>query len=38
VNKLEIDLAILKWMLSISLAVQIATLFLIWQILLKLPG
>jgi hypothetical protein len=38
VSKLETDLAVLKWMLGFSLAVQIATLLLSWQILLKLPG
>lgn len=38
VGKVESDLAVVKWMVGFTLAVQIATLFFIWQLMLRLPG
>lgn len=38
VAKVESDLTVLKWMVGFTLAVQIATLFFIWQLMLRLPG
>ena len=37
VNKLETDVGILKWMVGFSLAFQVATLFFIWQLMLRMP-
>ena len=34
---LKSDLRLLKWMVGFTLAFQVATLFFIWQILLRLP-
>jgi chromosome segregation ATPase len=38
VAKLETDVAILKWMVGFTLAFQVATLFFIWQLMLRLPA
>ncbi|MGH6903178.1 MAG: hypothetical protein ACREIR_10610 [Geminicoccaceae bacterium] len=38
VGKLETDVAILKWTAGFTLAVQVATLFFIWQLMLRLPA
>jgi predicted nuclease with TOPRIM domain len=37
VNKLETDVAIVKWMVGFTLAFQVATLFFIWQLMLRVP-
>ena len=37
VEDLKSDLRLLKWMVGFTLAFQVATLFFIWQILLRLP-
>jgi hypothetical protein len=38
VSKLETDVGILKWMVGFTLAFQVATLFFIWQLMLRLPA
>ena len=38
VGKLETDVGILRWMVGFTLAFQVATLFFLWQILLRLPA
>jgi tetrahydromethanopterin S-methyltransferase subunit G len=38
VSKLETDVGILKWMVGFSLAFQVATLFFIWQLMLRVPS
>jgi phage shock protein A len=37
VSKVETDVAMLKWMVGFTLAFQVATLFFIWQLMLRLP-
>jgi tetrahydromethanopterin S-methyltransferase subunit G len=37
VSKIEADVGILKWMVGFALAFQVATLFFIWQLMLRLP-
>jgi hypothetical protein len=37
-GRMETRLSVLTWMAGFSLAVQVATLFFIWQILLRLPA
>jgi len=37
VGKIETDVAVLKWMVGFTLAVNIAILFFVWQIMLRLP-
>jgi ubiquinone biosynthesis protein UbiJ len=37
VSKLEADVGIIKWMLGFTLAFQVATLFFVWQLMLRLP-
>ncbi len=37
VSKLEADVGIIKWMLGFTLAFQVAALFFIWQLMLRLP-
>ena len=36
VSKLKADVDITKWMLGFTLAFQVATLFLVWQLMLRL--
>ncbi|MGH6945477.1 MAG: hypothetical protein ACREH6_14830 [Geminicoccaceae bacterium] len=38
VAKVESDLAVLKWMVGFTLAMNVAILFFIWQLMLRLPG
>ena len=38
VEDLKSDVRLLKWMVGFVLAFQVATLFFIWQILLRLPA
>jgi ubiquinone biosynthesis protein UbiJ len=38
VSKIEADVGILKWMVGFTLAFQVATLFFIWQLMLRLPA
>jgi hypothetical protein len=37
VSKLQTDVGILKWMVGFTLAFQVATLFFIWQLMLRVP-
>ena len=37
-TKLGADVAIVKWMVGFTLAFQVATLFFIWQLMLRLPA
>jgi hypothetical protein len=37
VGKIETDVAVLKWMVGFTLAINIAILFFVWQIMLRLP-
>lgn len=38
VGKIETDVAVLKWMVGFTLAMNVAILFFVWQITLQLPG
>ena len=38
VSRLETDVGIIKWMLGFTLAFQVAILFFIWQLMLRLPA
>jgi hypothetical protein len=38
VGRIETDVAVLKWMVGFTLAINVAILFFIWQIMLQLPG
>jgi hypothetical protein len=38
VGKIETDVAVLKWMTGFTLAMNVAILFFVWQIMLRLPG
>jgi hypothetical protein len=38
VSRRETEVGIIKWMLGFTLAVQVATLFFIWQLMLRLPA
>jgi chromosome segregation ATPase len=38
VSRIETDVGIIKWMLGFTLAFQVATLFFVWQTLLRLPA
>jgi hypothetical protein len=37
VSKVETGVGILKWMVGFTLALQVVTLFFIWQLMLRLP-
>ena len=37
-GKIETDVAVLKWMVGFTLAMNVAVLFFVWQIMLQLPG
>jgi tetrahydromethanopterin S-methyltransferase subunit G len=37
-GKVETDVAVLKWMVGFTLAMNVAVLFFVWQIMLRLPG
>lgn len=36
-GKIETDVAVLKWMAGFTLAMNVAILFFVWQIMLRLP-
>ena len=38
VGRIETDVAVLKWMVGFTLAINVAILFFVWQIMLRLPG
>ena len=38
VGRLETEVAVIKWMVGFTLAMNVAVLFFIWQIMLRLPG
>ncbi|MGH6916741.1 MAG: hypothetical protein ACREJ0_03455 [Geminicoccaceae bacterium] len=38
VGRIETDVAVLKWMVGFTLAMNVAILFFVWQIMLRLPG
>jgi hypothetical protein len=38
VGKIETDVAVLKWMVGFTLAMNVAILFFVWQIMLRLPA
>ena len=37
-GKIETDVAVLKWMVGFTLAMNVSVLFFVWQIMLQLPG
>ena len=37
-GRLETEVAVIKWMVGFTLAMNVAVLFFIWQIMLRLPG
>jgi len=38
IGRLETEVAVIKWMVGFTLAMNVAVLFFIWQIMLRLPG
>lgn len=38
VGRIETDVAVLKWMVGFTLAMNVAILFFVWQIMLRLPS
>jgi len=38
VGRLETEVAVIKWMVGFTLAMNVAILFFIWQIMLRLPS
>jgi hypothetical protein len=38
IGRIEADVAVLEWMVGFTLAMNVAVLFFVWQIMLRLPG